>query len=297
MRLLARTMTLTPPVTDRDHVRGGDGAAVTLVEYGDFDCPYCVEAYPILRTISARFAARLRFVFRHDPRTDLHPHALIAARAAEAAALQGAFWPMHDRLFEIRGTLDELALIAHARALRLDEARFTADLHGTHVLERVRADQFGALRSGVVGTPTYFLDGHHFWGAPDVETLSTVIERKLSARPVPTQKSFRRVDGAGHFDAQYRARLLAESGHTDGGGDAMAFVSRSPSSDSFAEVLGEEFVEIATSGEDLVEDVFNQDVPEDAGGPFVETSGRTEFAHGTDESNIWGATREPFPKT
>lgn len=107
----------------------------------------------------------------------------------------------------------------------------------------------------------------------------------------------RRRDATGHLDPDYEAKLRAETGHSRGKDDARAFMSGPKSKDGFAEELGEGFVEIATSGEDQQEDVFNQTVPEDDGGPFVETSGKTEFAHGTDASNIKGATREPFPKT
>jgi protein-disulfide isomerase len=222
MQLLARAKTLTPPVSARDHARGGGAAAVTLVEYGDFDCPYCVDAYPVLRALTVRFDDRLRFVFRHDPRTDLHPNALIAARASEAAALQGAFWRMHDRLFERRGALHEAALLEHALALRLDGTRFMADLRNPHVLARVRADQVGALRSGVVGAPTYFLEGHHFWGASDLETLSDAIEQRLSCRHLPAQTRFRNLDRAGHFHSGHRApngagRALGEGASRDRG--------------------------------------------------------------------------------
>lgn len=189
MQLLEKKALLTPPVSSRDHARGGGASAVTLVEYGDFDCPYCADAYPILRALMLRFDSRLRFVFRHDPRTDLHPNALVAARASEAAALQGAFWRMHDRLFERRGALDEATLLEHALALRLDATRFMADLHDSHVLARVRADQVGALRSGVLGAPTYFIEGHHFWGLSDFETLSRAIQRTIRFRNVDRDDS------------------------------------------------------------------------------------------------------------
>jgi len=107
----------------------------------------------------------------------------------------------------------------------------------------------------------------------------------------------RRRDATGHLDPEYEAKLRAETGHSRNKDDARAFVAGAKSKDGFAEELGEEFVEAATSGEDQKEDAFNQSVPEDSGGPFVETSGKKEFAHGTDASNIKGATREPFPKT
>ena len=114
------------------------------------------------------------------------------------------------------------------------------------------------------------------------------------AEPAPP---IRRRDATGHLDPEYEAKLRAETGHARDKDEARAFMPGAKTKDGFAEELGEEFVAIATSGEDDKEDVFNQSVPEDAGGPFVETSGKTEFAHGTDASNIKGATREPFPKT
>jgi hypothetical protein len=117
-------------------------------------------------------------------------------------------------------------------------------------------------------------------------------------KPKPEQKApLRRRDGSGHLDPEYRERLLEETGHARSPSDERAFIGQARTSDAFAEALGEEFVEVATTGEDEAEDVFNQEVPEDQGGPFVETSGNTEFAHGTDASNIKGATKEPFPKT
>jgi protein-disulfide isomerase len=292
---------LSQDVAARDHVRGEASATVTLLEYGDFDCPYCAAAHPVVRALETHFGAALRFVFRHNPRGELHAHAQIAARAAEAAALQGRFWEMHDRLFEKHDAHDEAALVAHAAALGLDGERFALDLHSPAVLARVREDEVSGLRSGVVGTPTFFVDGQHFHDGPDFETLSRVIVQRI-ARVSPAEAArlsprSPHVDGSGHMDPQYRARLLAESGKLAEPSDERAFLRGPRAADAFAEALGEEFVETATSGEDEAEDVFNQEVAEDAGGPFVETSGRKEFAHGTDASNIPGATREPFPKT
>ena len=116
-------------------------------------------------------------------------------------------------------------------------------------------------------------------------------------QPKQPKQPIRRRDGSGHLDPDYEAALLEESGKSRDPDDAKAFLGQARSTDAFAEQLGEEWVETATSGEDESEEIFNQEVAEDAGGPFVETSGSTEFAHGTDASNIKGATREPFPKT
>jgi len=156
-------------------VRGAPHGRVTLVEYGDFDCPFCGEAYPVVRTLLERFDSRLRFVFRHNPRGELHPHARLAAQAAEAAALQGQFWPMHDLLFEHPGALEEPALLSYALSLKLERAAFEAALHSPDVRSRVRDDEVGGLHSGVIGTPTFFINGVHFRDKPDLETLGGAI--------------------------------------------------------------------------------------------------------------------------
>src|SRR5438128_9499313 len=130
---------LSQPVTARDHAAGSPDAPVTLVEYGDFECPFCGMAYPEIKDIRQRLGDRLRFVFRHFPRPE-HPHARHAAEAAEAAAAQGPFWQMHDMLFEHQGALEDRDLVGYAAAIGLDVGRFEHDLT-THVyLERVHAD-------------------------------------------------------------------------------------------------------------------------------------------------------------
>ena len=178
--LISQRAELKPPVSELDHARGGAHALVTLVEYGDFDCSYCQQAYPVVRAAERHFGQRLRFAFRHNPRGDLHEHAMIAAKAAEAAALQGSFWMMFDRLLRRPGALDERALIAHAVALGLDAARFAADLHSAGVLARIRQDQVSGLRSVVIGTPAFFIDGHHFLGRPDFVTFIQAIDARLN---------------------------------------------------------------------------------------------------------------------
>jgi protein-disulfide isomerase len=167
---------LTEPVTDRDHARGPSSASVTLVEYADFECPFCARAYPVVRELERRYGDQLRVVFRHNPIGRTHPHAHLAAQASEAAALQGAFWPMHDALFEHQDALEERDLVERARALGLDVARFERDLRSPSVVERVHADEVGAVRSGVVGTPTFFNNGVHFRDKPDLEGLAGAIE-------------------------------------------------------------------------------------------------------------------------
>jgi len=169
---------LTLPVDQqRDHVRGPADAAVTLVEYGDYQCPYCGAAHPIVKEVLARMGDRLRFVFRNFPITTSHPQAQHAAEAAEAAASQGSFWPMHDLIFEDQKRLHDEDLRARAERLGLDLETFDHEL-AEHVHEsRVREDFMSGVRSGVNGTPTFFINGARHDGSYDVETLLAALER------------------------------------------------------------------------------------------------------------------------
>jgi len=166
-----------PPVTDRDHLRGAARAVVTLVEYGDYQCPFCGQAFPVLRDIEARFQRDLAFVFRNFPLTEVHPFALGAALAAEAASVQGRFWAMHDQLFEHQDALEPDMLIAYATELGLDLDRFTTDLAGQRYLSRIRDDFVGGVHGGVNGTPTLFIDGERYDGRVDRASITTAIER------------------------------------------------------------------------------------------------------------------------
>jgi protein-disulfide isomerase len=172
---------LTVPVSDRDHVEGPADAAVTLVEYGDYECPYCGAAYPILKEIQARMGQRLRFVFRNFPITTSHPHAERAAEAAEAAGAQGKFWPMHDLLYENQRRLLDQDLRAYGEQLELDLERFGRELAEHVHAERVREDFMGGVRSGVNGTPTFYIDGVRHDDSYDVETLLAALERAAVA--------------------------------------------------------------------------------------------------------------------
>ena len=162
---------LTVDVGTDDHVRGPASARLTLVEYGDYECPYCGAAYPIVKEVERILGDDLRSVFRNFPLSDIHPHAFQAAEAAESAAAQGRFWEMHDRLFENQKRLRTKDLLSHARALGLDVARIEADLDARAYEERVRHDIRSGLRSGVNGTPTFFVNGVRHNGTYDVETL------------------------------------------------------------------------------------------------------------------------------
>jgi len=162
---------LTVPVSERDHIQGALDAPMTLVEYGDYECPYCGLAYPVVKQVQRTLADRLAFVFRHFPLGSVHPHALIAAESAEAAGAQGRFWPMHDRLFEHQDALDPRSLIAHAAALALDVGRFVEELQAHRHLPRIRDDLESGAASGVNGTPTFFVNGVRHEGAYDAESL------------------------------------------------------------------------------------------------------------------------------
>ena len=166
---------LVPPLSDRDHVIGPADAPVTLVEYGDYECPYCGEAYPIVKAIQEQLGERLCFVFRNFPLSNMHPYAEHAAEAAEAAGAQGKFWEMHDMLFENQESLHDEALAQYAESLGLDAGRLLGEvLNGTHSA-RVREDFRSGARGGVNGTPTFFINGVRHAGAFDADTLTAAL--------------------------------------------------------------------------------------------------------------------------
>jgi protein-disulfide isomerase len=166
---------LADPVDgDRDHIRGPADADVTLVEYGDLECPYCGQAEPIIRALLADFGD-LRYVWRHLPLNDVHPRAQLAAEASEAAAAQGAFWPMHDLLLDHQDQLAPEDLMRYAEQLGLDLKAFADDLASHRWSERVVADVESADVSGVAGTPSFFVNGQRQVGAYDLATLSRAV--------------------------------------------------------------------------------------------------------------------------
>ena len=168
-------VSLKPPVGPEDHSAGPAGAPITLVEYGDYQCPHCGRAYPIVKEIQQRLGPRLQFVFRNFPLTQIHPNAQHAAEAAEAAAAQGQFWPMHDRLFERQFALDDEYLAEYAAQLGLDGTLAAALAEGAY-RDRVRDDFMSGVRSGVNGTPTFFINGVRHEDAFDRETLLAALE-------------------------------------------------------------------------------------------------------------------------
>jgi protein-disulfide isomerase len=166
---------LTLPVAGRDHIQGPFDAPVVLLEYGDYECPYCGEAFAIVKAIQERLGDRLCFCFRNFPLTNAHPHAEHAAEAAEAAGAQGRFWEMHDLLFENQDSLDDQNLAEYALTIGLDARRLVSEiLAGTHVA-RMREDFRSGARSGVNGTPTFFINGERYDGSLNANELLAAI--------------------------------------------------------------------------------------------------------------------------
>jgi Na+/H+ antiporter NhaA len=188
-RQIGRTAEDIPDLIDevdpeRDHIRGPSGAPVTLLEYGDYQCPYCGQAEAVVRELLAEFGDDLRYVWRHLPLTDVHPNAQTAAEAAEAAGAQGRFWEMHDRLLAHQDELRPVELARHANELGLDLDRFWADLRGREHAARVAEDVASADASDVTGTPSFFINGRRYTGAYDIDTLTRVVraaERRVQA--------------------------------------------------------------------------------------------------------------------
>jgi protein-disulfide isomerase len=167
----------TPATITTDHVLGKRTAPVTLVEYGDYQCPYCGRAYRVLREVRKRVGEQFRFVYRHFPLTRIHPHALLAAQAAEAAGAQGEFWGMHVALYEHQDALSVDDLVAYADALDLDVERFRHDLHAGTYTPRILHDMQVGGQVGVTGTPTFFVGGRIIESGWAPDTLVDEIRR------------------------------------------------------------------------------------------------------------------------
>lgn len=167
---------LVPTVGEGDRVRGPIGAPLTLVEYGDYDCPYTMGAYRVVNGLRKRLGERMRFVYRAFPLVEVHAHAQSSAEAAEAAAAQGRFWEMHDRLFEAHRKLEDADLLRYAAEVGLDAERFAEDLAEHAYEEKVSEQLESGLRSGVGGTPTFFVNGVRHEGSHDLETLLAALE-------------------------------------------------------------------------------------------------------------------------
>ena len=172
-------MSLTVPVGKDDHGQGAAEAPLTLVEYGDYECPYCGAAYPMIKVIAKRFGAQLRFVFRNMPLNEMHPNAQLAAEAAEAAAVQGKFWEMHDALYEHQSELGPDLLRRLAKRFQLDAQRFEDDLASGRFRAHVKHDFMSGVRSGVAGTPTFFINGERYDGELDERSLTAALQQTL----------------------------------------------------------------------------------------------------------------------
>ena len=173
--MLPRTR-LVVPVSERDHHQGPATAPVTLVQYGDYECPYTRQSTNVVRAIQQQLGDQLRFVFRNFPLTEIHPHALHAALAAEAAAAQGKFWQMHDSIFHHQHTLEDADLEQFAEAVGLDLQQYARALTDQRALARIEEDVEGGERSGVQGTPTFFINGALYRGSWEREALLPALQ-------------------------------------------------------------------------------------------------------------------------
>jgi protein-disulfide isomerase len=174
--------TLKIPVGSSDHIQGDEQAPITLVEYGDYECPHCGLAYPIVKRVQKHFGKRLRFAFRNFPLNEIHPNAEAAAEAAEFSATQGRFWEMHDAIFENQENLDPSLLLEIAKAIGLSAPGLRQALESKEYAGRVRQDFLGGARSGVNGTPTFFINGLRHDGSFELEDLVGAIDDQLSQK-------------------------------------------------------------------------------------------------------------------
>lgn len=171
--------TLKVPVTPADHIQGDEQAPVMLVEYGDYECPHCGHAYPIVKEVQTHFGKRLAFVFRNFPLSEMHPNAEAAAEAAEFAAAQGRFWEMHDGIFENQDVLGRPLLLELAEKLGISTQALDRALNDGEYAPRVKEDFLGGVRSGVNGTPTFFINNHRHDGPFEFEDLVEAIDARL----------------------------------------------------------------------------------------------------------------------
>jgi protein-disulfide isomerase len=172
---------LRVPLSARDHVIGGDGAAVTLVEYGDYECPHCAAAHVVVHRIVQQFGDRLLFAFRHFPLTEIHPNAESAAEAAEFADAHGRFWDMHNAIYVNQPWLSVSLLFALASTLKLSQSELQDALATHRYAQRVQSDFLGGVRSGVNGTPTFFINSQRHDGAYAFADLASAITRSMTA--------------------------------------------------------------------------------------------------------------------
>jgi protein-disulfide isomerase len=172
-------MALRTPVSERDHLEGNPAAPIELVEYGDYQCPYCQKAYPLIKRLQRDFGDQLKLVFRNFPLAKIHPEAQRAAVASEAADRQGQFWQMHDHLFENHDNFSDARLVQFAEELGLNSSVFMKDLNDPELLAKVQAHFYDGMRSGVNATPTFFVNGEKFTGDWAKGELKTLLEELL----------------------------------------------------------------------------------------------------------------------
>lgn len=171
--------TLKVPVSADDHIHGNENASIILVEYGDFECPYCGMAQPIVKRIQKHFGNQIRFVFRNFPLSEIHPHAEMAAEAGEYAASQGQFWEMHDLLYQNQDRLGMPLFLELADALNLPTDDFEIAITNKRFEPKIRKDFLGGVRSGVNGTPTFYINGQRYDGPIEFEELVSAIDSVL----------------------------------------------------------------------------------------------------------------------
>jgi len=188
---------LTPPVGERDHRHGPLDAPVTFVEYGDYQCPHCRQAHSVARDLQEHLGERICYVYRHFPISSAHPDAQRAAEAAEASAAQGKFWEMHDTLYQHQDALDDEHLLRYAAELGLDTQRFERELAEGVYADRVREDSLSGVRSGMSGTPTFFINGERYDGPWDFESLLAEMEKPLGIQVRNLFQRFTRLQAAG----------------------------------------------------------------------------------------------------
>ena len=167
------------PVGENDHKQGPAHAALVLVEYGDYECPHCGAAYPIIKKLQQHFGEKMLFVFRNFPLAEMHPHALAAAYVAEASELQQKFWPLHDLIFEHQEHLSDHHLLNYANTAGVDLKKLGIDIRSAPIVDKVEKDMIGGARSGVNGTPTFFINGKRHDGYYEYEALKEALEKAL----------------------------------------------------------------------------------------------------------------------
>ncbi|AEV98614.1 disulfide bond formation protein DsbA [Niastella koreensis] len=173
---------LTPPVNKNDHVQGSPDAEILLVEYGDYQCPHCGAAHPIVKEIQKRLGKNISFVFRNFPLSNLHELAIPAAKTAEAAGRQNKFWQMHDMIYEHQTQLSQFALLKFAEELKLNIIELKRDLADKSLLEKIESDFESGMRSGVNGTPSFFINGYKYNGGYDFTSLYSALEKNYISK-------------------------------------------------------------------------------------------------------------------